>query len=49
MIDIIIKWIILMIFFFMEEIPYLIKLVAICLIGTILIIDWYSVREEDDY
>ena len=48
MIDIFLKLIIIIMFLSMEEIPYLFKLIAICILGTILIVDWYTVNEDKD-
>lgn len=47
MFDIIIKCIIIIIFLFMDEIPYLLKLFITLAIGTTIILDWYSDEGED--
>ena len=47
MMDIALKLLIIIIFLSMEEIPYLFKLIAICILGTILIIDWYTMGQDD--
>ena len=47
MLDIFLKLLIMIMFLSMEEIPYLFKLISIFILGAILIIDWYTVSEED--
>ena len=47
MMEIALKLLILIMFLCMEEIPYLIKLFAITLIGTIGIIDWHIKKEDE--
>ena len=48
MMDIFLKLLIIIMFLSMDEIPYLLKLIAICILGTILIVDWYTVNQDND-
>ena len=34
-------------FLSMDEIPYIIKMIGIAVIGTALIIDWYTFQDEE--
>ena len=40
------KLLIVIIFLAMSEIPYIVKLMGVTILGTIIIIDWYSDEEE---
>ena len=48
MMEIALKLIIIIMFLCMQEIPYIVKLLAILVIGTIGIIDWHTGGGEND-
>ncbi len=47
MVEIVLKLFIILMFVSMDEIPYIIKMIGIAVIGTALIIDWYTFQDEE--
>tara|TARA_B100001123_G_C14367758_1_gene653608 strand:- start:198 stop:341 length:144 start_codon:yes stop_codon:yes gene_type:complete len=47
MVEIVLKLFIILMFLSMDEIPYIIKMVGIAVIGTAFIIDWYTFQDEE--
>ena len=46
MAETVLKIFIIIMFLAMEEIPYILKIIGIAVIGTVVIIDWYTYKNE---
>ena len=47
MAEIVLKLFIIIMFLAMEEIPYIFKIIGLAVIGATLIIDWYTIRNDN--
>ena len=47
MFEIALKLLIIIIFLSMEEIPYIIKILAVTILGVIVIVDWYTADNNE--
>ena len=47
MVEIVLKLFIIIIFLAMNEIPYIVKVLGIGVLGTVLIIDWYTTDDNN--
>ena len=45
--EIVLKILIIVMFLSMNEIPYLVKLLGIAIFGAAVIIDWYTIRNDN--
>ena len=46
MAETVLKIFIIIMFLVMEEIPYILKIIGLAVIGTVVIIDWYTYKNE---
>jgi len=47
MAETVLKIFIIIMFLAMEEIPYILKIIGLAVIGTVVIIDWYTYKNEE--
>ena len=47
MAETVLKILIIIMFLAMEEIPYILKIIGLAVIGTAVIIDWYTFNDEE--